>query len=76
MKKNYITVVFSNNKRDVTITTTILMVITGDKDTYYQSDDKYKNQVFVNTKCSGFRYWLAKRFINKYVPGICGFNCM
>ena len=75
MKREYVTVVFSRNTREITTAGTILMVVTGDKETTYYNDNKYWNQTFVRTKCSRFRYWLAKHFLGVYAPGLCGFNC-
>ena len=74
-KKVFVTVVFSNKTREVVTAGTILMVITGDKETTYFEDRHYWNQTFVQTTCSGIRYWLAKKFLGVYSPGLCGFNC-
>lgn len=75
MKKEFVTVIFSRDTQEVTTAGTILMIVTGDKETTYFSDRKYWNQTFVRTRCSGLRYWLAKRFLGVYSPGLCGFNC-
>ena len=72
-KREYSTVVFSDSDQDVVTVGSIIMVVTGDKGTYYASGEN--RQWFVKAKTTAFRYWLAKRFINKYCAGVCGFDC-
>ena len=74
-KKEFVTVVFSKKMEDVTTVGTVFMVVTGDIDTGYYDDYKFSNQMFIVTKCSKLRYWIAKKFISRYAPGLCGFNC-
>lgn len=74
-KKEFVTVVFSRDTKDIVTAGTVLMVVTGDRDTVYWDNYKYPNQHFIRTKCTKLRYWIAKIFANIYVPDLCGFNC-